>query len=47
MVLEVFHTIHEMLGQVDLQGDLAVRLAPRTIVVAEDWMAEARTRSIR
>ncbi len=45
VVLEVFHTIHEMLSHIDPQGDLAVRLAPRTIVSAEEWMAEARERS--
>src|SRR6266481_1991521 len=45
VVLEVFHTLHEMLSHVDPQGDLAVRLAPRTIVAAEEWMAEARERS--
>ena len=45
VVLEVFHTIHEMLDHIDPQGDLAVRLAPRTIVAAEEWMAEARRRS--
>jgi len=45
VVLEVFHTIHEMLDHIDPQGDLAVRLAPRTIVAAEEWMAEARGRS--
>lgn len=45
VVLEVFHTIHEILNHVDPHGDLAVRLAPRTIVSAEEWMAEARGRS--
>src|SRR5262245_22723776 len=45
VVLEVFHTIHHMLDHINAMGDLAVRLAPRTIVAAEDWMAEARTRS--
>src|SRR5947199_475939 len=45
VVLEVFHTLHEMLSHVDPKGDLAVRLAPRTIVAAEEWMAEARSRS--
>ncbi len=25
VVLEVFHTIHEMMGNIDPQGDLAVR----------------------
>jgi hypothetical protein len=45
VVLEVFHTIHHMLDHIDTKGDLAVRLAPRTIVAAEEWMAETRTRS--
>jgi hypothetical protein len=45
VVLEVFHTLYEMLRNVDPKGDLAVRLAPRTIVAAEEWMAEARSRS--
>jgi hypothetical protein len=45
VVLEVFHTIHDMLDHIDPQGDLAVRLAPRTIVAAEEWIAEARARS--
>jgi hypothetical protein len=45
VVLEVFHTIHEMLSHIDSQSDLAVRLAPRTIVSAEEWMTEARERS--
>src|SRR5207248_6820702 len=42
VVLEVFHTLHQMLGHIDPKRDLAVRLAPRTIVAAEQWMAEAR-----
>jgi len=45
VVLEVFHTLHDVLNHVDPHGDLAVRLAPRTIVGAEEWMAEARQRS--
>src|SRR5207237_1611559 len=45
VVLEVFHTIHDMLSHIDAKGDLAVRLAPRTIVAAEEWIAEARARS--
>jgi len=45
VVLEVFHTIHEMLDHIDPQGDLAVRLAPRTIVAAEEYMVEAKSRS--
>jgi hypothetical protein len=45
VVLEVFHTLHDMLNHIDAKGDLAVRLAPRTIVAAEEFMAEARTRS--
>jgi hypothetical protein len=45
VVLEVFYTINQMLGHIDPKGELAVRLAPRTIVAAEDWMAEAKTRS--
>lgn len=44
VVLEVFHNIHEMLSHIDPAGGLAVRLAPRTIASAEDWMAEARSR---
>jgi hypothetical protein len=42
-VLEVFHAVHRMLGSVGETG-LAVRLAPRLIAEAEDWMAEAKTR---
>jgi hypothetical protein len=42
VVLEVFHKLHEALGNIDPQGDLAVRLAPRTVVAAEEYMAEAR-----
>jgi hypothetical protein len=45
VVLEVFHTLHEILSHVDPKGDLAVRMAPRTITAAEDWMAEARSRT--
>jgi hypothetical protein len=45
VVLEVFHTLHEVFSHVDPNGDLAVRLAPRAIASAEEWMAEARTRS--
>jgi hypothetical protein len=45
VVLEVFHNIHQMLGHIDPAGGLAVRLAPRTIAAAEDWMVEARSRS--
>jgi hypothetical protein len=46
VVLEVFHTIHDMLDHIDAQGDLAMRPAPRTIVAAEEFMAEARTRTV-
>jgi len=45
VVLEVFHTLHEILSHVDPKGDLAVRMAPRTITSAEDWMDEARGHS--
>jgi hypothetical protein len=45
VVLEVFHNIHQMLGNIDPNAGLAIRLAPRTIAAAEDWMAEARSRS--
>jgi hypothetical protein len=44
VVLEVFHNIHQMLGHIDPAGGLAVRLAPRTIASAEDWMVEVRSR---
>ena len=44
VVLEIFHNIYQMLGQIDPAGGLAVRLAPRTIAAAEDWMVEARSR---
>ncbi|MDX1946880.1 MAG: hypothetical protein SFU86_15870 [Pirellulaceae bacterium] len=43
VVLEVFHTIHEMLGHID-PARLAVRLAPRNIAAAEDWLSEAKGR---
>jgi hypothetical protein len=42
-VLEVFHSVHRMLGAVASTG-LAIRLSPRHIADVEDWMAEARTR---
>lgn len=42
-VLEVFHAVHRMLGAVASTG-LAVRLSPRLIAEAEDWMAEAKSR---
>ena len=42
-VMEVFHAIHRMLGSVEATG-LAVRLSPRLIAGAEDWMAEAKSR---
>jgi len=45
VVLQVFHKLHEILCHIDPDSDLAVRLAPRTIVSAEEWMLEARTRS--
>jgi len=45
VVLEVFHTLHEILSHVDPKGDLVVRMAPRTISSAEDWMAEVRSRT--
>ena len=45
VVLEVFHTMHQMLSHIDPAGGLAVRLAPRNIAAVEDWMAEARSRS--
>jgi hypothetical protein len=45
VVLEVFHTLHEVFSHVDPKGDLTVRLAPRSITSAEEWMAEARTRT--
>jgi hypothetical protein len=44
VVLEVFHTVHEMLAHIDQDGGLAVRLAPRNIASVEDWMAEAKGR---
>jgi len=44
VVLEVFHTLHEVFSHVDPKGDLAIRLAPRAIAAAEEWMAEARTK---
>ena len=42
-VLEVFHSVHRMLGAVASTG-LAVRLSPRYIAEVEDWMAEAKAR---
>ena len=45
VVLEVFHTVHQMLSHIDQNGGLAVRLAPRNIAAVEDWMAEAKGRS--
>ena len=42
-VLEVFHAVHQLLGTVTSFG-LAVRLSPRLIAGAEDWMAEAKSR---
>jgi hypothetical protein len=42
-VLEVFHSVHRMLGAVASTG-LAIRLSPRYIAGVEDWMAEAKTR---
>jgi hypothetical protein len=45
VVLDVFHKLHEMLSHIDAHGDLVVRLAPRAIVAAEDWLSEARSRS--
>jgi hypothetical protein len=44
IVLEIFNNIYHMLGHIDPAGGLAVRLAPRTIAAAEDWMLEARSR---
>jgi hypothetical protein len=45
VVLEVFHTVHQMLSHIDQNGGLAVRLTPRNIASVEDWMAEAKGRS--
>jgi hypothetical protein len=45
VVLEVFHTVHNMLSHIDQNGGLAVRLAPKNIASVEDWMAEAKARS--
>jgi hypothetical protein len=45
VVLEVFHTVHQMLSHIDQNGGLAVRLAPRNIASVEDWMVEAKGRS--
>jgi hypothetical protein len=42
-VMEVFHSVHRMLGGVASTG-LAIRLSPRYIAGAEDWMTEARSR---
>jgi hypothetical protein len=42
-VLEVFHSVHRMLGAVASTG-LAIRLSPRLIAGVEDWMAEAKSR---
>jgi hypothetical protein len=44
VVLEVFHTVHEMLSHIDQNGGLAVRLTPRNIAAVEDWMVEAKGR---
>ena len=44
VVLEVFHTVHEMLSHIDQNGGLAVRLTPRNIASVEDWMVEAKGR---
>ncbi|MEX2174916.1 MAG: hypothetical protein WD872_11180 [Pirellulaceae bacterium] len=45
VVLEVFHTVHDMLSHIDQNVGLAVRLSPRNIAAAEDWMVEARSRT--
>jgi hypothetical protein len=45
VVLEVFHNVHNLLSHIDKGGGLAVRLTPRYIAAAEDWMAEAKGRS--
>lgn len=39
VVLETFHYLHEMLGKVDPDADLVVRLTPRHIAPIEDWIA--------
>jgi hypothetical protein len=44
VVLEVFHKLHEVFSHVDPKGDLAIRLAPRAIAQAEEWMSEARSK---
>jgi hypothetical protein len=45
VVLEVFHTVHQMLAHIDPAKGLAVRLSPRNIAAVEDWIAEAKGRS--
>ena len=46
VVLEVFHTVHQMLSNISPDSDLAVRLTPRSIAAIEDWINEAKIRSV-
>ena len=46
VVLEVFHTVHRMLSYISPDSDLAVRLTPRSIAAIEDWINEAKSRSV-
>lgn len=46
VVLEVFHTVHQMLANISPASGLAVRLTPRGIAAIEDWIAEAKNRSV-
>ncbi len=44
-ILEVFHTLHCLLGEVTPNGSLAVRLVPRAIAQAESWTLQMLGRS--
>ena len=40
VVLEVFHSVHEVVGQASLVRHLAVRVAPKFVVSLENWISE-------
>ena len=44
VVLETFHYLHELLGKIDPDSELTVRLTPRFIAPIEDWIVSVTNR---
>ena len=39
VIMEVFHSVHQMLAEAGTQDHLAIRLAPKIVVSVEQWIA--------